>query len=155
MAKTKITVESDFNELISDLLDMTDHMEEDIQVAADKQLSVLTETIKQNWVSMVPHGKIGDYVYDSIGYNVGVERDVVGMSGVFLIDHVVSSHNITKEDIKAPTLAYWVEYGYTPNNAVHQAGIPFMGSAYLSSTNEQDEVFADSLQDSIAKRLSK
>ena len=89
MAKTTVKVESDFSELVSDLLDLANDFPDVIVEAANAQMEVLDSAMKTNWVSMVPWGKAGDYVYDSMGYNteIGSNRiDVVGMAGVFHLD---------------------------------------------------------------------
>ncbi len=169
MAKTVITAESDFNELITDTLKLAEEFPDAIMEAAEAQLQVFEDEIKSNWVSMVPWAHVGDYVYDSIGYNVEQGKnkiDVVGMAGVFLVDSVAAKHGRdapvqrkngigTYERIKAPQLAYWVEFGYAPNHGKYQVGIPFMSNAYYASLGKQDEVFADTLSAAIDKRLNK
>lgn len=168
MAKTVITAESDFDELVTDMLKIAEEFPDAIKEAADAQMELFSDAIKTNWASMVPWGRVGDYVYDSIGYNTeyGKEKgDVVGMAGVFLIDSVAAKHEydvpivkkngFTKEKIKAPQLAYWVEFGYSPKNGAYQAGIPFMSNAFYATADEQDRVFADTLSIAIDKRLKK
>lgn len=168
MAKTVITAESDFSGLVEDMLQMVEDWPEAIHEAAEAQLQVFESAIKGNWVSMVPWASFGDYVHDSIGYNVeyGNEKNtVVGMAGVFLLDSVNSKHGkdtptiresgAREEHIKAPQLAYWAEFGYTPNNGSYQVGVPFMSNAYYATLSEQDKVFADTLSDLISMRLSK
>lgn len=157
MAKTRITVESDFDELVADMLRLAEDFPEVILEAADAQLEVFEDRIKRNWTSMVPWANPGDYVYDSIGRhveNVKGTGDTVGMAGVFLLDAVNNKHGKEKKDIKAPQLAYWVEFGYAPNHGAYQQGIPFMANAYHATLHEQDKVFADTLSMLISKRLS-
>ena len=164
MAKTVITAESDFGELVTDMLKLAKDFPDVIFDAAESQLQVLEAGIQTNWSSMVPHAQVGDYVYDSIGYNVDNgdrDSDVVGMAGVFLVDSVGNKHgkNVQKKDhteqIKAPQLAYWTEFGYTPNHGATQVGIPFMGNAYHATLDEQDKVFADTLSAAISKRMTR
>lgn len=168
MAKTKITVESDFSELVNDLLLLAQDFPEVILEAANAQMEILEPAIKVNWASMVPWGAVGDYVYDSIGYNTeyGTNKiDVVGMAGVFLVDSVSAKHGkdtpkvnkkgVSKAQIKAPQLAYWAEFGYTPKGSPHQAGVPFISNAYHVTLNTQESVFADTLQIAINKRRNK
>lgn len=172
MAKTVITAQSNFDELVTDLLILAEEFPEAIKEAADGQMMLLANAIKTNWATMIPWGKHGDYVYDSIGYNTeyGKENgDVVGMTGVFLIDSVTAKHgydvpvritqgpnkNAQKQRIKAPQLAYWAEFGFSPNHGKAHAGIPFMSNAFYATVEEQDRVFADTLSKAINKRLSK
>ena len=158
MAKTRITVESDFDELVADMLRVAEDFPELIAEAAEAEMKVFESAIKRNWVTMVPWGKTGDYVYDSIGYNVAIApstNDVVGMAGVFLLDAVNTEHNKEKKDVGAPTLAYWAEFGFTPNNGTPHAGVPFMSNAYHATLAEREKVFADTLSKAISKRLSK
>lgn len=168
MAKTRITAESDFGDLVNDLLELASDFPDVIKEAADAQMEVFESAIKTNWSSMVPWARVGDYVYDSIGYNTEYgnnKTDIVGMAGVFLIDSVTAKHNydvptiklngIPEEKIKAPQLAYWVEFGYSPRNGAYQAGIPFISNAYYATLSKQESVFADTLQININKRLNK
>ena len=171
MAKSVVKASSDFNELISDLLKLAEDFPEAIQEAAEAQLEVLESAIKTNWVSMVPWGKAGDYVYDSIGYNVdtGPTGDVVGMTGVFLVDSVGAEHGKNEKylvtsgpnkgqyrpHIKAPQLAYWAEFGTNPNHGRPVPGYPFLANAFYMTTSQQDYVFANTLDKSIKKRLMK
>jgi len=168
MAKTRITVESDLGDLVNDLLKLAEDFPEAIKEAADAQMELFESAIKTNWASMVPWGHVGDYVYDSIGYNTEYgdnKIDIVGMAGVFLVDSITAKHGYdvpivkkngaTKEKIKAPQLAYWAEFGYSPKNGAYQAGVPFMSNAYYATLAEQESVFADTLQASINKRLMK
>jgi len=153
MAKAVLTATSDLGELVTDLLRVAEDFPEVVKLAADAQLSLFAGAIKMNWSSMVPWGHTGDYVYDSIGYNVAWgnnANDVVGMAGVFLIDSVGSKHGKGKGDIKAPNLAYWAEYGTVKN-----APIPFMSNAYYGTLSHQDKIFADVLAESISIRLKK
>lgn len=157
MAKAVVSATSDFNELVTGLMELAKDFDGVVEEAASAQMEVLESAIKSNWVSMVPWGKAGDYVYDSIGYNVekGNGNDVVGMAGVFLIDRVSAEHDKSKSDIKAPQLAYWAEFGYTPNNGRTVAGYPFLANAFYMSAGQQDYVFATVLSAAIDKRLNK
>lgn len=157
MAKAVVSATSDFNELVTGLMELAKDFDGVVEEAATAQMEVLESAIKSNWVSMVPWGKAGDYVYDSIGYNVekGNGNDVVGMAGVFLIDRVSAEHDKSKSDIKAPQLAYWAEFGYTPNKGRTVTGYPFLANAFYMSAGQQDYVFANVLGAAIDKRLNK
>lgn len=171
MAKAVVSATSDFNELVTGLMELAKDFDGVVEEAATAQMEVLESAIKSNWVSMVPWGKAGDYVYDSIGYNVekGNGNDVVGMAGVFLIDRVSAEHDkheqymITRGEnkgayrshIKAPQLAYWAEFGYTPNKGRTVAGYPFLANAFYMSVGQQDYIFATVLGAAIDKRLNK
>jgi len=158
MAKARITVESDFDELVTDLLLIAKEFPELIVEAAEAEMEVFESAIKRNWTSMVPWAHTGDYVYDSIGYNVAIAPstgDVVGMAGVFLIDSVGDKHGKEKKDIKAPQLAYWAEFGFSPNNGRPHAGVPFMSNAFHATLAEREKVFANTLSASISKRMKK
>ena len=168
MAKTRITVETDLSDLVKDMLKLAEQFPEVLLEAADAQMEVLSDAIKTNWSTMIPWNSDSNYVYDSIGYNTENEKtkdnDVVGMAGVFLVDSVSARHGkdtpkvnkkgVAREQIKAPTLAYWAEFGYTPRGAPHQAGVPYMTNAYLTSLSTQESVFADTLQTAIARRMN-
>lgn len=165
MAKTRITVEHDFDELIKDLLRLAEQFPEVIKESAEVQLEFVERAVQINWFSMVPWAVQGDYVYDSIGYNVEMgdnEKDVVGMVGVFLVDHITAKHGynipmirngFAKEQIKAPQIAYWVENGYAPFLGAYQMPIPFLSNAYYQTLEYQDELFADTLDRLIKERL--
>jgi hypothetical protein len=158
MAKTRITVESDLDELVKDMLILAEDFPDVIAEAATEEMKVFESAIQRNWSTMVPWGKVGDYVYDSIGYNVAIApgtNDVVGMAGVFLLDAVNTKHGKEKKDIKAPKLAYWAEFGFTPNNGKPHAGVPFMSNAFHATLAEREKVFADTLQLAINKRMNK
>jgi len=158
MAKTRISVESDFDELVKDMLKLAEDFPDVIVEAAEEEMKVFESAIKRNWVTMVPWAHSGDYVYDSIGYNVehGTQGgDVVGMAGVFLLDAVNAKHGKEKKDIKAPTLAYWAEFGFTPNNGKPHAGVPFMSNAFHATLAEREKVFTNTLSAGISKRMKK
>lgn len=155
MAKTTITATTDMKELASDLYSLADALPEDVLIAGEEQLKVFRDAVKTNWLSMVPYSFAGDYVYDSIGYNVdhGDGADVVGMGGVFHMDAVKAAHDKTDSSITAPQLAYWVEYGFTPNNATPVPARPFLSNAFYMTYNQQDYVFAEALSKQLSKRL--
>ena len=159
MAKTRITVESDLGDLVKDMLRVAEQFPEVILEAADAQMEVLSDAIKTNWSTMINWKSESNYVYDSIGYNTDNEEtkddDVVGMAGVFFVDSVASSYGKTDKDMTAPNLAYWAEFGYAPRGAPHQAGVPYMMNAYLTSLATQESIFADTLSAAIAKRIKK
>lgn len=156
MAKALISVEGSFKDLVKDFEDFATDIPAATEAAAEEQMKVVESAIKKNWASMVPWGRVGGYVYDSIGYNVtrgqnGV--DVVGSVGVFHIDSVRAEHGydqpiklrngLSRKKVNAPQLAYWAEFGFTDWNKNQKAGIPFMGNAFYATVNEQDQTFAD------------
>ena len=110
-----------------------------IEDAAKAQMEVVEKQVKRNWAQMIPHGKIGDYVYESVGSNVVRGNDgktVLASVGVFKIDSISSSFNKVKSDINAPQLAWWTEFGTYGN-----AGIPFLFNAFYVTLNEQEDTF--------------
>ena len=149
-----MSAESDLGDLVTNLLRLSEEFPEVVKHAAEAQMQVLEGGIKLNWSSMIPWGKSGDYVYDSIGYNVSwgnnVNDDVVGMSGVFHIDAVKAKHGKTDKNITAPQIAYWAEFGTRK-----MSGIPFMSNAYYATLPQQEDVFANVLAESITKRLNR
>jgi hypothetical protein len=115
-----------------------------IEEATKAQLEVVEDEVRRNWTSMVPHGKSGDFVYDSIGRNVVRGRngqDVVGSVGVFKIDRIFSEHGREKGDINAPQLAWWTEFGTYGN-----AGVPFLSNAFYATLNQQEQVFKQTFE---------
>ena len=167
MAKTKITAESNLSDLVADMIRLAQDFPEAILEASNVQLEILESAIKVNWLSMIPWNSDSTYVYDSIGYNTDYgpnKKDVVGMAGVFLVDSVSAKHGkdtpkvnkkgVAREQIKAPQLAYWAEFGYTPRGSPHQVGVPYMMNAHLTSLPTQESAFADKLQAEIAKRMN-
>ncbi len=170
MAKAVVRVTSDFNELVTDLLSLADDLPGVMMEPLMLRWKFLNLPFKSNWVSLVPWGRAGDYVYDSIGYNTEYGdsgSDVVGMAGVFLIDSVGEEHGKNekyqisrgpnkgkyKAHIKAPQLAYWAEFGYSPNNGAVVPGYPFLGNAFYMTVSQQDYIFAEVLDASIKVRL--
>ena len=156
MAKAIMSAESDLGDLVNDLLVLSQEFPEVVKVAANAQMTLFSDAIKMNWASMIPWGSVGDFVYDSIGYNVdwgNTGNDVVGMAGVFKIDALYAKHGKDPKNINAPQRAYWAEYGFTPNNGRPHSGIPFMSNAYYATLPSQETIFAEVLSEQINKRL--
>ena len=154
MAKVKTSATSDFNKLTSDLLNLAEGMKDVVLIAADAEMEVLADAIKTNWVTMIPQGHVGDFVYDSIGYNVDIgfngTGNVAGMAGVFDLDSVVANHGLTKDDFSAPQLSYWAEYG-----TYSKAGVPYTINAYVTTENMRVKTFTDVLMRELNKRQDK
>jgi len=149
MAKIKVSATTDLSDFVTDLIQLAGGFSNDIKQAAEKQLDYTSKAVRDNWNSMNPWQgtDTANLVSDSIGYNVsfGDTGDTVGMVGVFQIDSIASRYGRTKHDITAPQFAYWVEYGFNPNNSLSYSPVPFMSSAYYATLDKQDEIFADTL----------
>ncbi len=115
-------------------------------LAGAEEIAKVTETSMK-----ASYGKTGDYIADSIGYNVEMGRDgksAVASVGVFHVDRVMAQHLrfnvVTGEDgmgqarpgLTAPQIAWWLEYG-----TVRTSPRPFLETGYLLSINQQEEAF--------------
>lgn len=178
MAKTKFTAEvTGLSEYIDGLGRIVEEFPIFTKESLTAQMKVVENAMKRNWVSL-GGGKVGDFVYDSIGMNVEYGDnglDSVGYVGVFHIDHIAILHGrVVKEGerkpMRAPQIAYWVEFGsqrlksgerkiknldYPEEDlAKEMTGIPFMTNAGYTTVNEQNEAFKLKM-DEILSRVMK
>lgn len=174
MSKMRIVVTSN---TIADILKDIDELERRtpamIMAAAREMEKVVKKTIENNWVAN--GGKVGDYVYSSIGYSThamagGVEvmdvsksDSIVGTIGVYKLDSVHLKFGRTDHDITAPQIAYWVEFGtsrlrsgarksrakgvkYKPEELITIQPKPFINNAQHDSMNEQVAAFTAKME---------
>ena len=152
---------SGLKEFIAEMEGFVEAFPECSELALKAQEDFLIEKIKQNYVSMVPGAKVGDFIYSSIGKSTELSKlntySVVGTVGVYKLDKVEKQFGKTEKDFNAPQLAYWIEYGTTllksgekkktgliyPEGDVKlkDAAIPFMSNAIYSTIDEQKTVF--------------
>lgn len=152
MAKVTLKAEVNwFEDVTRDLERVAEEFPIFIEEATKSQLKVVEEQTRKNWVSMVPHGKTGGMVYDSIGMNVSRGKngqDVVGSVGVFKIDRILSEHGREKGDINAPQLAWWTEFGTYGNS-----GIPFLSNAFYSTLSQQENQFKETFETLVQRTM--
>lgn len=146
-------------ELIEELNGLAEQIPEVSKRALQSQLEVVENKIKNNWTSMVG-GSISGYVYNSVGQSTAFSKlndtDVVGTVGVYNLDKVNVAFGITKKELNAAQIAYWVEFGtsrlrsgnrktkgleYTDEDLVSISAVPFISNAFYSSLDEQQEAF--------------
>tara|TARA_R110002020_G_scaffold67718_4_gene177638 strand:- start:9470 stop:9940 length:471 start_codon:yes stop_codon:yes gene_type:complete len=140
-------------EMADAISDLSDEIPQMIAESMDHQLEVAVQAIKASWLSHT--GKGTDFVYNSIGKNIGVggggpprpnpDGSVSATVGVFKIDHVAASfgRRVSKKDgsVKklqpsAPQVAWWHENGTKNITASH-----FLSSAFYSSLPQQEKAF--------------
>lgn len=157
---------------IADYLDkLADKFDPIIKESVQAMQGEVVDRIRQNWTSMVG-GKPGGYVYDSIGMSTAMSKSdphvVVGTMGVYHMDSVAAAHDKGPKDLNAAQIAYWIEYGtsrlryggrkkkgaeYTDEQLITIAAKPFIGNAFFSSIDAQNEAFKvrfNSLMDQIS-----
>lgn len=160
MAKGLFSVTSTgLKEFIKEMEALADAIPEISLKALAEQEKVVQARIKTNWVSMVG-GTPGGYVFSSVGQSVAMSKSdpytVVGTVGVYKIDSVSVQFGKTEKDLNAAQIAYWVEFGtsrlrnggrkkkglnYDDEQLINVAGVPFIGNAFYSSLNEQQDAF--------------
>ena len=145
----------------TDLFDELDRLEGHLGEAALEGTEAIAQVVEQSMKNT--YGKSGDFIADSIGYNVEMGRDqksAVASVGVFHVDKVMAKHlkfnmmkskdqpgfGIAKQGVTAPQIAWWAEYG-----TVYQPARPFLESGYLLSINQQEEAFAEAFNKIIDK----
>lgn len=105
-------------------------------------------------------GSVSGYVYNSVGQSTAISKlnpaDVVGTVGVYNLDKVNVAFGITKKELNAAQIAYWVEFGtsrlrsgnrktkgleYSDEDLVSISAVPFISNAFYSSLDEQQDAF--------------
>ncbi|CAM0101953.1 hypothetical protein VPH159E362A_0014 [Vibrio phage 159E36-2a] len=152
MARVTLKAEVNwFDEITEEFGRIADEFPVFIEESTKAQLKVVEKEVQNNWTSMVPHGKPGDLVYDSIGLNVSRGRngqDVVGSVGVFKIDRIFNEHGKEKGQINAPQQAWWTEFGTYGN-----AGIPFLSNAFYATLSQQEKVFKETFEQLVQRTM--
>lgn len=160
MARGLITVTSSgLSDIVKEIEALGDHYDEILLESLKSMQNVVEDGIRKNWSTMTG-GKVGDYVYDSIGqssaYSQQMEHTVVGTMGVYNIDAVTAKHGKTSKDLNAAQIAYWVEFGtsrlryggrkvkgmeYNEEDLIRVNPVPFVSNAAYQTRDAQDKAF--------------
>lgn len=165
MAKTRFTVElTGLDDFVNDLGVLANEFPAWTKEALKARMQVVEDAIRAKWVSL-GGGRVGDYVYDSVGMNIEYGKngvDIVGYVGVFHLDHVAILHGRIVEEgkrkpMRAPQIAYWVEFGTQrlkgggrkvdgaeyPEEELAKAvaGKPFITNAGYRTVSQQEQAF--------------
>lgn len=146
-----------FKDIIDDMKELEVHIGE----ASVEGIEALAQVVESSMKTA--YGKSGDFIADSIGYNVEMGADqqsAVASVGVFHVDAVAAKHykfTLVKPDVKggvgmakmgitAPQAAWWREYG-----TISQPAKPFLETGYLSSLKQQEEAVINVFNKAIDK----
>ncbi|MCP4984694.1 MAG: hypothetical protein GY928_01135 [Colwellia sp.] len=162
MPRGLISVKSyGLKELIEEFTDLANNIQEISKKSLKSQLEIVEDKIRINWNTMVG-GTPNGYVYSSVGQSTAFSKnndsDVVGTVGVYNLDSVKATFNITNKDLNAAQIAYWVEFGfsrlksgsrktpgeeYSDEELIKVNAQPFISNAFYSSLDEQQRAFKD------------
>ncbi len=178
MPRDKITtVISGRGEILNDLETLGTEFPAWTKEAFKAQEKVIEDAIRKNWLG-IAGGRVGDYVYDSIGSSAVIGRngtDVIGTVGVYNIDSVgrrhgrgVSSDDTKYKPLNAAQISYWVSFGtsrlrsgarkrksqeYSEEDLITVAPRDFISPSFYSTVDAQETAFVNAWNDLMDRML--